>query len=270
MALEVGSRLVHYDVTALIGEGGMGQVYQARDTKLHRDVRWTLTGSVAGGSWPRLQETQVIAIVFAVSLMCLSVTVLPCSAQSTSDDQATEIVQAPPGEGRIVTPEEVSEATTSVGSRTLGALGWPIHQLMRGMNSGLISFEKHRIQQKISEFQEQLNARGIGLLYGGLGEGSGFGLGIAQEIPPRPGARASDYLRDERIIGLRLMALMTPLSGYQEFWASFETSPFPRSSFIVHTDYQWRRNECMSSHQSGQLDLRFKRDSSPVARSVSV
>ena len=34
MALTVGSRLGHYDVTALIGEGGMGQVYQATDTKL--------------------------------------------------------------------------------------------------------------------------------------------------------------------------------------------------------------------------------------------
>ena len=31
MALEVGSRLGHFDVTALIGEGGMGQVYQATD-----------------------------------------------------------------------------------------------------------------------------------------------------------------------------------------------------------------------------------------------
>ena len=28
MALEIGSRLGHYDVTALIGEGGMGQVYR--------------------------------------------------------------------------------------------------------------------------------------------------------------------------------------------------------------------------------------------------
>ena len=34
----VGSRLGHYDVTALIGEGGMGQVYQATDTTLDRDV----------------------------------------------------------------------------------------------------------------------------------------------------------------------------------------------------------------------------------------
>ena len=38
MALEVGSRLGHYDVIALIGEGGMGQVYQATDTKLKRQV----------------------------------------------------------------------------------------------------------------------------------------------------------------------------------------------------------------------------------------
>ena len=38
MPLTVGSRLGHYDVTDLIGEGGMGQVYQAPDTKLNRQV----------------------------------------------------------------------------------------------------------------------------------------------------------------------------------------------------------------------------------------
>ena len=38
MSLEVGSRLGHYEVTALIGEGGMGRVYQATDTKLNRQV----------------------------------------------------------------------------------------------------------------------------------------------------------------------------------------------------------------------------------------
>ena len=38
MALTAGARLGHYDVTALIGEGGMGQVYQATGTKLDRDV----------------------------------------------------------------------------------------------------------------------------------------------------------------------------------------------------------------------------------------
>jgi serine/threonine protein kinase len=35
----VGSRLARYDVTVLIGEGGMGQVYQATDTKLSRQQR---------------------------------------------------------------------------------------------------------------------------------------------------------------------------------------------------------------------------------------
>ncbi len=38
MSLTVGSRLAHYDVTALIGEGGLGEVYQATDTKLNRRV----------------------------------------------------------------------------------------------------------------------------------------------------------------------------------------------------------------------------------------
>ena len=38
MPLQVGSRLGPYAVTALIGEGGMGQVYRATDTKLNRQV----------------------------------------------------------------------------------------------------------------------------------------------------------------------------------------------------------------------------------------
>ncbi len=38
MALTVGSCIANYDVTALIGEGGMGQVYQAHDPTLQRTV----------------------------------------------------------------------------------------------------------------------------------------------------------------------------------------------------------------------------------------
>ena len=38
MALTTGSRLGVYEITAPIGEGGMGQVYRARDTRLDRNV----------------------------------------------------------------------------------------------------------------------------------------------------------------------------------------------------------------------------------------
>src|SRR5262245_36789792 len=34
----IGRRLGPYEVTARLGEGGMGEVYRARDTKLNRDV----------------------------------------------------------------------------------------------------------------------------------------------------------------------------------------------------------------------------------------
>ena len=65
MALEIGSRLGHYDVTTLIGEGGMGQVYQATDTKLNRQVALKILPEAFANDPDRLarfqREAQVLA-----------------------------------------------------------------------------------------------------------------------------------------------------------------------------------------------------------------
>ena len=65
MPVNVGSRLGHYNVTALIGEGGMGQVYQATDTKLNRQVALKILPEAFAADPDRLarfqREAQVLA-----------------------------------------------------------------------------------------------------------------------------------------------------------------------------------------------------------------
>ncbi len=36
--LRPGDRIEHYEIVSAIGRGGMGEVFRARDTRLHRDV----------------------------------------------------------------------------------------------------------------------------------------------------------------------------------------------------------------------------------------
>jgi len=38
MTIAVGARLGPYEIHSATGAGGMGEVYRARDSKLHRDV----------------------------------------------------------------------------------------------------------------------------------------------------------------------------------------------------------------------------------------
>ena len=65
MALAPGTRLGHYDVTALLGEGGMGQVWQATDTQLNRQVALKVLPDAFAADPDRLarftREAQILA-----------------------------------------------------------------------------------------------------------------------------------------------------------------------------------------------------------------
>jgi len=65
MGLSAGTRLGAYEVIAFLGEGGMGQVYRARDTKLERDVALKVLPETFTSDQDRLTRFQREAKVLA-------------------------------------------------------------------------------------------------------------------------------------------------------------------------------------------------------------
>ncbi len=65
MVLTPGTRLGVYEVTAQIGEGGMGQVYRATDTKLKRQVAIKILPPPVAADADRLARFQREAEVLA-------------------------------------------------------------------------------------------------------------------------------------------------------------------------------------------------------------
>ena len=65
MPLTTGSRLGSYEILGLLGVGGMGEVYRARDTKLNRDVALKVLPELFAAGPERLarfkREAQVLA-----------------------------------------------------------------------------------------------------------------------------------------------------------------------------------------------------------------
>ena len=65
VSLTAGTRLGVYEIAALIGEGGMGQVYRATDTKLKRQVAIKILPASVAADAERLARFQREAEVLA-------------------------------------------------------------------------------------------------------------------------------------------------------------------------------------------------------------
>ena len=113
MALASGTRVGIYEVTAKIGEGGMGEVYQARDTTLDRDVALKVLPEAFTADPERLARFQREAKVLA-SLNHSNIGAI-YGLEAAGDTQALvlELIEGPTLADRIAEgPISVDEALT--------------------------------------------------------------------------------------------------------------------------------------------------------------
>jgi hypothetical protein len=94
------SSLAHYVITSKLGEGGMGAVYRATDTKLHRDVAIKVLPDAFAADPDRLarfsREAQVLS---------------PRSTGSRSARWCSSWSKAPSSKGRSPTPKRSRSST---------------------------------------------------------------------------------------------------------------------------------------------------------------
>ena len=101
MALSPGATIGHYDVTSLLGEGGMGQVWQATDRQLNRQVAVKILPDAFAADPDRLarftREAQILASLNHPNIAAIY------GIEEAEGTRALvlELVEGPPLAGRI-------------------------------------------------------------------------------------------------------------------------------------------------------------------------
>ena len=127
MPLTVGTRLGPYSVTAKIGEGGMGQVYQATDTKLNRQVALKILPEAFASDPDRLarfqREAQVLASLNHPGIAAIY------GIEEQDETRAPKVLDATP-EGNPSESPTPSAATAREGGNLFKALATGVYVLV--------------------------------------------------------------------------------------------------------------------------------------------
>ena len=119
MTLVPGARLGAYDVLAKLGEGGMGEVYRARDAKLHRDVAIKVLPPLFASDPDRLARFEREARILAAFNHPNIATVYGLEEQGTVIAIVMELVEGETLEARIRAKGRLSSAEVVAIARQL-------------------------------------------------------------------------------------------------------------------------------------------------------
>jgi hypothetical protein len=137
MALTSGTKLGPYEIESLIGAGGMGEVYRARDTRLQRDVAIKILPSSLTQDQDRLrrfeQEARAVAALNHPNLLTVfDVGTVPVAQQAGEASVATAVAASPYIVSELLEGATLRERLVSGALRERRALDYAI-QIAQGL-----------------------------------------------------------------------------------------------------------------------------------------
>jgi Tol biopolymer transport system component len=201
MPLASGTRLGAYEVSSLLGAGGMGEAYKARDTRLERIVAIkVLSAHVAGAPEARQRFEREARAVAALNHPNI------CALYDVGRDQDVDFLVMEYVEG-----ETLAQRLAGLGLNTQGTRGLPVGQALRyavEMAGALAAAHRAGIAHRdLKPGNVMVTKAGVKLLDFGLAKTLGIRGGLPSDLSAAPTMSASDLTGQGIIVGtLQYMA----------------------------------------------------------------